>query len=329
MVKILFIADNTTNDFLSDAVLHGLHQLDVVEVTDYNHLWYMYADASSGVIANKLHGRGFTYYGSVVPPTRVDKLLIIDKLKIKYYDYVIYGNLKRCAELLPLVKSLYTKQQIIVLEGDDLFVGDVLTYNTTLPNDIAEFSTHYRRELSSCDGLDIKPISFAFPENKMPEVSNIQKNKLLANIIPGIASTFVYTKESDYYEDYRTSMFGYTWRKAGWDCLRHYEIICNYCIPLFLDIEHCPKETCTTFPKVELIDFYKTVGLYDLFDMGGNFQYDLGGSIITNRDLSLINEIEINDQFITTYFQCLDTLYEHAKHALTTKQLAKYILNLT
>jgi hypothetical protein len=31
-------------------------------------------------------------------------------------------------------------------------------------------------------------------------------------------------------------------KKGGWDCLRHYEIIGNGCMPYFENIEKCPKK---------------------------------------------------------------------------------------
>ena len=46
--------------------------------------------------------------------------------------------------------------------------------------------------------------------------------------------------------------------KGGWDCLRHYEILMNGCIPLFLDIKNCPKDTISTLPKKKLINLHAT-----------------------------------------------------------------------
>ena len=47
---------------------------------------------------------------------------------------------------------------------------------------------------------------------------------------------------------YQNSLFSLTYRKTGWDCLRHYEILASGSIPLFLDLEKCPEDT-TTLPK--------------------------------------------------------------------------------
>jgi hypothetical protein len=94
----------------------------------------------------------------------------------------------------------------------------------------------------------IYPISFSIPRelvvNSVPE-----KTKVLATCIPGKASTYVFTEESDYYGDYRKSMFALTTKKAGWDCYRHYEILASGCIPVFPDLKNCPSLTMTTFPR--------------------------------------------------------------------------------
>lgn len=96
--------------------------------------------------------------------------------------------------------------------------------------------------------MPVYPISFSIPEEKIvKEVPD--KTKQFADIIPGNVSTYRFNDEESYYEDYRKSMFGYTWKKGGWDCLRHYEILANGCIPWFNGLEQCPPNTMVHFPK--------------------------------------------------------------------------------
>ena len=75
-------------------------------------------------------------------------------------------------------------------------------------------------------------------------------------MIPGKLNTYIYDNEKRIMRCIK-SIFALTYKKAGWDCLRHYEILMNGCIPLFLDIESCPKNIITTLPKVKLIDLLK------------------------------------------------------------------------
>lgn len=323
-MKILFIANNQTNDFLSDAVFHGLASLPAVEVVDYNRLWYMYNDVSPTDLLTRFHGRGFTYYASL-PPRQVDRSNISEKIKSKYFDVLVYGNVERCSDFLEEAMQTYTKNQIILLDGEDLFVGDVYTIKPIRNVEVYDYCTVYKRE--SFNGLGSeKSISFAFPEEKMQQ-DYPKKEKLLAHIIPGVPTTYIFNNERDYFEDYQKSMFAYTWRKAGWDCLRHYEILCNNCIPLFLDIEQCPAETCTTLPKALLLNYYKSSGIYDLFQMNKPFTYDAQGTIITNRDLTIINNLDIDSNFFEKYIECLEELSKYARNKLTTKQLAQQLVN--
>ena len=325
-MKILYIANSTTNDFLSDAVFHGLNQIKNIEIVDANYLWYMYDDISKDSLTHRFHGRGFTYYADI-PFKKVDRSDIEQKINDKYFDFVIYGNVKRCIDFFDTVKKNYEKSNIIILDGEDLFFGDINTYQAPISLDIINSGTFYKRELLEKKGT-AKPIGFSFPENKI-KLDHPNKEKVLSHVIPGVSETFIFDKEEDYYMDYQKSLFAYTWRKAGWDCLRHYEILCNNCIPLFLDIEYCPKSTCTSIPKDMLLEYYKKSGIYDLFEMNKEFQYNIGGNIITNRDLTLINKLEIDDNFIETYFKYLQKIFTYSKENLTTKKLAQYILNLS
>ena len=82
-------------------------------------------------------------------------------------------------------------------------------------------------------------------------------------------------------------------KKAGWDCMRHYEILGNYCIPYFVGLEDCPKNTLANLPKELLLEAK---------DLAGNFDEQ-------------------------KYFIILNELFDYTKNNLTTKNLANYILS--
>lgn len=101
--------------------------------------------------------------------------------------------------------------------------------------------------------MPVYPISFSIPEQKL--VSEVpDKTKQFADIIPGDVSTYRFETEEAYRADYQQSVFGRTQKKAGWDCLRHYEILGNGCLPWFQDLERCPVRTMTHFPKRLVLD---------------------------------------------------------------------------
>jgi hypothetical protein len=70
------------------------------------------------------------------------------------------------------------------------------------------------------------PIWFAVPSlHEFRDVrDNLQscsaKSRGFSELIPGRASTYIYTSESTYYKQYSDSFYGLTMRKGGWDCLR-------------------------------------------------------------------------------------------------------------
>ena len=97
------------------------------------------------------------------------------------------------------------------------------------------------------------PINFSIPKEKMCETFNV-KTKLLSDLIPGNIETYIYNNEEEYYNEYKISYFAITKQKGGWDCMRHYEILANGCIPYFIDIEDCPNNTMTLLPKELLIE---------------------------------------------------------------------------
>ncbi len=60
-----------------------------------------------------------------------------------------------------------------------------------------------------------------------------EKDQDFASLIPGVLSTYIYDTEEEYFKGYQRAFYAVTCKKAGWDCLRHYEILANGCIPYF------------------------------------------------------------------------------------------------
>ena len=106
----------------------------------------------------------------------------------------------------------------------------------------------------------IYPLAYCIPDECIVDDSAIN-NKLyeIAPLIPGNRSTYCFdaTQEDAYNIMYRNSLFAHTMKKGGWDCLRHYEIMANGCIPIFRDLEHCPLYTLSSFPKDIILEANK------------------------------------------------------------------------
>ena len=151
------------------------------------------------------------------------------------------------------------------------------------------------------------PITFSIPESKIISIEsfkNINKKKLLSNLIPGRTETYIYNTEDAYYNEYRESIFAVTTKKGGWDCMRHYEIIANGCIPYFPNIENCPENTMVLFPKKIIIESNKL------------FEKITNNKIITDDDINNSKRIIIE-------------LLQFMKENLTCRKIAEYILKKT
>lgn len=159
------------------------------------------------------------------------------------------------------------------------------------------------------------PITFSIPEHKI--IKHIpEKKKCLATVIPGVLSTYIFTNEQDYYQDYQDSLFAVTTQKGGWDCLRHYEILANGCIPYFPDIENCPPDTMALLPK-DLIQEGNLLFL-ELCRINNATTYDEAKNI-TNISSPLLEQI----------LSLLTKLLDYTRLHLTTTAMANYVLKKT
>jgi predicted RNA-binding protein len=140
-------------------------------------------------------------------------------------------------------------------ERDLLFLVKTLEHNEVFNINI-EHDNH----------MPIYPLSYCIPDECILSekehddiLQNDKKTKLISGIIPNGEHkyNFNHLQEKEYNEEYRKSYFAYTNKKGGWDCLRHYEIMANGCIPVFKELELCPKYILTTFPKELIIETNK------------------------------------------------------------------------
>ena len=234
-MKILYISKGDHVDYQDDCLCIGLKELfgaDVVDINKREHIYTSYPDEA----AKNLYGMGMTV-SRVLPELEVDRTNIGDKIKSKYFDLIVYGSIWRSSAELQRVLEYYPKNKVIAVDGED--VTDIHpVYNTGI--------TYFKRELKYSKP-NLHPIAFAAPTNRINH--NTKKVKDFSFITPLDKSTYIYRNEKDYYKDYNEARLGVTLKKAGWDCLRHYEILMNGCIPYFIGIELCPELTMFNFPK--------------------------------------------------------------------------------
>jgi len=157
----------------------------------------------------------------------------------------------------------------------------------------------------------LRPICFAIPEENIVEEIP-QKERCLAYNIPGIKETYIYRDEREYYRAYGQSYFAITMKKRGWDCLRHYEILASGCVPYFLGLESCPPATLQAFPKQLVLKARQLGGVPNLEE----------GEDLRN----LRFDIDFSHFDLSRYYALLETLIGYTRKYLTTKALARYVL---
>ena len=280
-MKILFITSGKFPDYLNDSIFHGLRALYNENVVDSNCLSYMYKAYTSEAEKVKLYGRGFTLYATLENDS-TDRTDLVNKIKSKYFDLIIYGSIWRCLDYFETVCENYPRNKIILLDGED----------QRKLNRLYRKFPYFKRELRK-RRKGLFPISFSIPENKILSPTTAKDQKF-ATVVPGDSSTYLFYNEAEYYQDYSKSYFGITTKKAGWDCMRHYEILGSYCMPYFKDVKKCPELTMFNFPK----------------------------------DLCLrANRMIEKEQFDTDlYFELLNKAFQHLNEKLTTQKLAEYLI---
>jgi len=235
-MRILYLSDHGDRaDYLRDCLFHGLRTLLGPDVVDADRLDVMYSDFPAN---HSIYGRGFSLY-RLLPEIPVDRTDITGKIRTRYFDLVIYGSIHRCQSFLRLVADTYDGRSVCAIDGEDH------------PGYLQGLGMRYfKRELHHPQP-GCHPISFAIPKEKI-RPHPAPKTRIMAPCDPIDRTTYIYTTESAYYQQYAESYYGPTMRKAGFDCMRHYEILSQWCIPYFRVLEDLPAPICTTLPRPEL-----------------------------------------------------------------------------
>jgi hypothetical protein len=272
-------------DYLNDVIFHGGRKLFGENLVDSTFAYYMYDNLDPN-IRYGLYGHGFTVTSNL-PLIDIDRNNIEEKIRDHYYDLIIYGSIHRDQSYLDLVLATYKKNEIVVLDGEDeLNIIESLTNKTRyFKREILEYNHKY----------PVIPISFAFPEELIVNEES-EKVQLVARLTTAQNGRLFGTQE-DYYEEFKKSYFALTMKKAGWDCMRHYEIVMSGALPVMKDLHELPKLTMIHWDRKllrECIDFFW--------------------------------HFRMNNGQDNHYNDIRNRLLEHAKKDLTTTAMFKYIL---
>lgn len=156
---------------------------------------------------------------------------------------------------------------------------------------------------------NVFPISFAIPSNKIVDCV-YEKKSFIAPCIPNKLDTFIYEYETDYYKNYQEALFGITFKKGGYDCMRHYEILACGCIPFFVDFEQCPVNTVFRLPR-------------DLIKQGNELYQYLYNKYFNKPEKSI--SMSIDDMQLC--IKLSEKLLDYTKKNLTTEAMASYLIS--
>lgn len=170
-------------------------------------------------------------------------------------------------------------------------------------------SLRYVGDVEKC----IYPLSYSLPDEMVVLDSDICKTRIWAEINPMDRSTYRFRcgQEAEYHQQYRDAMFAYTLKKGGWDCLRHYEIMVNGCIPVFVDLDHCPRDTLTSFPKDLVREANRVFSSSEL-------------EACMNDVVNGIDAVELVDRSV--YLEYRKRMLDHVRNHCTVLANARYVL---
>jgi hypothetical protein len=293
-VKILYVASGRGEDYQRDVLFHGLRTALGADAVDVNRIASLYEQPEH--IKSDMYGRGYTLYGTL-PDIEVDREDISAKLRRRYFDLVIYGSIHRCTTYLEDVRRQYPVTHIAYVDGED---------TTAINWTLLGRGIYFKRELQHPILPVLSPIHFAVPSVKFISDTDFEDNlnrktRAVAPCDPRDRSTYVFQTEGAYYQQYRESFFGVTTRKAGWDCMRHHEIVSQGTAPLFMGLEACPIWTIHRLPREQLLQ------LRELYE----------------RDPEMASPATR-----ASYAGLMREVFSYYKRTFTTEALAEYVLGV-
>lgn len=272
-MKVLFINDFKGIDYLNDCVFHGGRSLLGNDIVDSTYAWYLYNTLLRHA-QQKLYGFGFNIRGKLEDFTGVDRENIEQKIQDKFYDLIIYGSVRRNLDYFPLVTKVYKKEEIILIDGED---------DTKVRYDLVNKGLYFKREIYGKNKHTI-PIGFAIPKSQIVKRGKSPEKEKTVGMSSHYQIGYTFSDEQMYNLEYQKSYFGLTQKKAGWDCMRHYEIAANGALPVFKNYHLLPKNTMTLWDR-ELIK--------DIYELFWNFRPNLHGNLhayeeVRNRTLDMV-----------------------------------------
>lgn len=270
--RILFLSPGL-EEYLSDGLFHGLRSLLGDRAVDYPKHEILY-DTCPPEVVRSIRGGGMTLYG-LLEDIPVSRARVWEELRWGEFDLAVFADVTNrfgaYVELLPYLGGT----TVALLDGSD--AESIYPYagrwwrrrawwglprahrrHAYFKRELTPLTLSYRRYRLLPPRLaaavtplgNLRPISYSIPAEKIVS-GPPEKDRIFATQVvdPEVAARldqptgYAFADEEEYYDDLRRSSYGITTRRGGWDCLRHYELAANGCVPCFRDLDRKPA-TC-------------------------------------------------------------------------------------
>jgi hypothetical protein len=268
--RILFLAPDR-EDYLADSLFLGLRQVLGERVIDAPRRDPLYSNYPPDLRRHR-YGHGFTIYGGLLEDVPVDRGWTAVRIERGEFDLVVFADIQSCfgrwVELLHAVRGTRTA----ALDGGDypamypfgprwwrdprwwllprtrraIYFKRELTPETLWLRSFMLMPRGLCRRLGPPRGL--RPIAFSIPDEKIVGGPTAKSTLLATHVVdPEVAArtghptSATFVDEAEYYADLQAARFGVTTKRAGWDCMRHYELAANGCVPCFRNLAAKPS----------------------------------------------------------------------------------------
>jgi hypothetical protein len=308
---ILFISADHP-DYCSASLLHGLREVFQESIVDWPKYESVY-NSFDEKKRQKVYGQGFTLFFNL-EETQVDRDRVREKVASGFFSLIIFSDIWNQTDLFREFLPHLTSKNTILIDGQDTdqvvpYAGKWWRHSASLGKlKATKRFIYFKRELTANSRFNLwhrflpsslrcllpysknlNKISFGIPESKILP-SPKQKTKdfpshivdpEVADMVPSSRTSYAFACEDVYYNDLQISRYGITTKRAGWDCLRHYEIAANGAVPCFRNLQDKPA-TCAPHGLVVGVNCLSYSNASDLFSQINAIQPEFYNELQSN-----------------------------------------------
>jgi hypothetical protein len=274
-MKILYLGSTAAaGNYLTDSLLQGLRLRYGADVIDFPKCELMYRSCPAES-RRRLPGGGFTLYTGLLEDLPLDRVDVEWRVRRGEFDLVVIADIWNAFGWFVQLRPWLRPKDTILIDGSDSprvypYSGRWLRRPDCWFLPKADEFLYFKREWTEESRFSLLPVvAPAWAMQRLPAAANLRRTSFsippekivaaaprktkdfpvhivdeeLSARVAGSRTSYAFDTEWDYYADLQSARFGITTKRAGWDCLRHYEIAANGAVPCFRALDSKP-ETC-------------------------------------------------------------------------------------